>query len=109
MRALIKRDFDAAFGSVDVIATPASPTAAFPIGERSSDPLAMYLADIFTISCNLAGLPGLVVPCGFTRGGLPVGLQLLGRPLDEATLLGAGAAYQRATDWHDRRPAEVAS
>ena len=87
-----------------MIATPASPTAAFKLGEKSSDPLAMYLADIYTISCNLAGLPGMSIPCGFTAGGLPIGLQLLGAPLAEPTLLRAAAAYQRATDWHTRRP-----
>ncbi len=86
-RALIKRDFDRAFGEVDVIATPVSPTPAFPIGAKTADPMAMYLADIFTISCNLAGLPGMSVPCGFTASGLPIGLQLLGKPLDEMTLL----------------------
>jgi aspartyl-tRNA(Asn)/glutamyl-tRNA(Gln) amidotransferase subunit A len=103
VRALIKRDFDEAFTRVDVIATPVSPTPAFALGEKTDDPLSMYLADVFTISANLAGLPGLAVPCGFTRAGLPVGLQLLGRPLGEATLLAAGAAYQRATSWHERR------
>jgi aspartyl-tRNA(Asn)/glutamyl-tRNA(Gln) amidotransferase subunit A len=104
VRALVKRDFDDAFAEVDVIATPAAPTAAFRVGEKTNDPLAMYLADIFTISCNLAGLPGLVLPCGFTAAGLPIGLQLLGRPLDEATLFRAGGGYERATDWHTRRP-----
>jgi aspartyl-tRNA(Asn)/glutamyl-tRNA(Gln) amidotransferase subunit A len=104
VRALIKRDFDEALKKVDVIATPTSPTAAFRLGEKTADPLAMYLADIFTISCNLAGIPGLVVPCGFTGGGLPIGLQLLGRPLDEATLFRAAGAYERATDWTSRRP-----
>jgi aspartyl-tRNA(Asn)/glutamyl-tRNA(Gln) amidotransferase subunit A len=103
-RALIKRDFDQAFADVDLIATPTSPTAAFPIGAKVDDPLAMYLADIFTISCNLAGLPGMSVPCGFTTGGLPIGLQLLGRPLGEATLISAAAAYERATPWHERHP-----
>jgi aspartyl-tRNA(Asn)/glutamyl-tRNA(Gln) amidotransferase subunit A len=104
VRALIKRDFDEAFARVDVIATPASPTPAFRLGEKTDDPLAMYLADIFTISCNLAGLPGMSVPCGFTEAGLPVGLQLLGRPLGEATLFRAGAAYERSVRWHERRP-----
>jgi aspartyl-tRNA(Asn)/glutamyl-tRNA(Gln) amidotransferase subunit A len=104
VRTLIKRDFDRAFALCDAIATPTSPVPAFRIGERTTDPLAMYLADIYTISCNLAGLPGLSVPCGFTRENLPVGLQLLGPPLGEPTLLGLAAAYQRATDWHRRRP-----
>ncbi|HEX2570328.1 MAG TPA: Asp-tRNA(Asn)/Glu-tRNA(Gln) amidotransferase subunit GatA [Polyangia bacterium] len=104
VRTLIKQDFDRAFTQCDAIATPTSPVPAFRIGERAADPLAMYLADIYTISCNLAGLPGLSVPCGFTREDLPVGLQLLGPPLGEATLLGLAAAYQGATDWHERRP-----
>jgi aspartyl-tRNA(Asn)/glutamyl-tRNA(Gln) amidotransferase subunit A len=104
VRALIKRDFDRAFEKVDVIATPASPTAAFRIGEKVADPLSMYLADIFTISCNLAGIPGMSLPCGFTSSGLPIGLQLLGKPLGEATLLRAAAAYEASTDWRSRRP-----
>jgi len=109
VRALIKRDFDRAFAECDVIATPASPTAAFKLGEKSSDPLAMYLADIYTISCNLAGIPGISVPCGFTRANLPIGLQLLGPALGEPVLFRAAAAYERATDWHTRRAPEVAS
>lgn len=99
VRTLIKRDFDKAFESVDVIATPTTPTAAFKAGEKSSDPLQMYLSDVFTISCNLAGVPGLSLPCGFTKDNLPVGLQLLGKPFDEETLLAAAAAYEKATDW----------
>jgi aspartyl-tRNA(Asn)/glutamyl-tRNA(Gln) amidotransferase subunit A len=106
VRTLIRRDFEAAFGRVDVIATPTSPTTAFPLGQRTSDPLSMYLADIFTLSCNLAGLPGLSVPCGFDGDGLPIGLQLLGRPFDEAGLLRVAAAYEDATDWSARRPPE---
>jgi aspartyl-tRNA(Asn)/glutamyl-tRNA(Gln) amidotransferase subunit A len=104
VRALIKRDFDRAFAECDVVAGPTSPTAAFRLGEKSADPLAMYLADIYTISCNLAGLPGLSVPCGFTAGGLPVGLQLIARPLAEETLFRVAGAYERATPWHTRRP-----
>jgi aspartyl-tRNA(Asn)/glutamyl-tRNA(Gln) amidotransferase subunit A len=76
---------------------------AFPIGQKTDDPLAMYLSDVCTLPINLAGVPGLVVPCGFSEG-LPVGLQLIGRPFDEASLLRAGDAYQRVTDWHTRRP-----
>jgi aspartyl-tRNA(Asn)/glutamyl-tRNA(Gln) amidotransferase subunit A len=105
VRALIKRDFDRAFEQVDAIVTPTSPTAAFRLGERTADPLQMYLADIFTISCNLAGLPGLSMPCGFTAGGLPIGLQLLGKPLDEARVLRVARAYERETNWHTRAPA----
>jgi len=104
VRALIVRDFDQAFAQVDAIATPTSPTAAFRLGEKSADPLAMYLADIFTIPCNLAGLPGISVPCGFTSAGLPIGLQLLGRPLGEATLLRIAGAYEAAAGWKGRRP-----
>ena len=106
VRTLILRDFEAAFSEVDVIATPTSPTTAFKLGERMDDPLQMYLADIFTISCNLAGLPGLSLPCGFDDRGLPIGLQLLGRAFDEPTLLRVGAAYEDATTWHTRAPAE---
>jgi aspartyl-tRNA(Asn)/glutamyl-tRNA(Gln) amidotransferase subunit A len=103
VRTLIKRDFDKAFKAVDVIATPTAPTAAFKIGEKSSDPLQMYLSDIFTISVNLAGIPGISMPCGFTSGNLPVGLQLLGRHFDEESILHAAFAYEQATEWHRRR------
>ncbi|MBL0059605.1 MAG: Asp-tRNA(Asn)/Glu-tRNA(Gln) amidotransferase subunit GatA [Elusimicrobia bacterium] len=99
VRTLIKRDFDRAFESVDLIATPTTPTAAFKAGEKSDDPLQMYLSDVFTISCNLAGLPGLSLPCGFTSNKLPIGLQLLGKPFDEETVLAAAAAYEGATSW----------
>jgi len=94
VRTLIKRDFEEAFRSCDVIATPTSPTPAFRIGEKVEDPLTMYLSDIFTISCNLAGLPGISVPCGLTGAGLPIGLQILGRQLDEATVLRAARAAE---------------
>ena len=104
VRALITRDFARAFEEVDVVVAPTAPTAAFKLGEKVDDPLSMYLADIFTISCNLAGLPGMSLPCGFTGGGLPIGLQLLGPALGEPVLLRVGAAYQRLTDWHTRRP-----
>ena len=104
VRTLIKQDFTEAWKQVDAVVTPASPTPAFKIGEKIDDPLSMYLADIFTIGCNLAGLPGLVVPAGFTRARLPVGLQILGPPLGEPTLLRIGAEYQKLTDWHERHP-----
>jgi aspartyl-tRNA(Asn)/glutamyl-tRNA(Gln) amidotransferase subunit A len=103
-RTLIKRDFDEAFKSVDVIATPTAPTAAFKIGEKSSDPLQMYLSDIFTISVNLAGIPGMSLPCGFTKGNLPIGLQLLGRHFNEETIIHAAYAYEQATEWHKKKP-----
>jgi aspartyl-tRNA(Asn)/glutamyl-tRNA(Gln) amidotransferase subunit A len=99
VRTLIRRDFDAAFGACDVVATPTTPTPAFRLGEKTGDPLQMYLADIFTVPANLAGLPGLSLPCGLAHG-LPVGLQLLARAFDEATLLRAGAAYQQVTRHH---------
>jgi aspartyl-tRNA(Asn)/glutamyl-tRNA(Gln) amidotransferase subunit A len=104
VRTLIRRDFLEAFKGCDAILTPTAPTAAFKLGEKVDDPLQMYLSDIFTLSCNLASLPGLVVPCGFTAGGLPIGLQVLGRPFDEGTLFAIGRGYQQATDWHARRP-----
>ena len=103
VRTLIKRDFEQVFAQVDVLAAPTSPTVAFKVGQRLDDPLAMYLSDVCTLPINLAGVPALVVPCGFSEG-LPVGLQLIGRPFEEATLLRAGDAYQRLTDWHTRRP-----
>jgi len=106
VRTLIRRDFEEAFAACDVIATPTSPIPAFRLGEKTADPLQMYLADIFTVPANLAGIPGLSVPCGLT-GGLPVGLQLLGRPFDEATLLRAGHAYQAVTTHHLARPKDL--
>ncbi len=104
VRTLIKGDFDEAFKAVDVIATPTAPTAAFKIGEKSADPLQMYLSDIFTISVNLAGIPGISLPCGFTSGGLPIGLQLLGRHFDEESIIHVAFAYEQTTDWHKRKP-----
>ena len=103
-RTLIKRDFDEAFKEVDVIATPTAPTAAFKIGEKSADPLQMYLSDIFTISVNLAGIPGMSLPCGFTKGNLPIGLQLLGRHFNEEAIIHAAYAYEQATEWHRKKP-----
>ncbi|HIG80923.1 MAG TPA: Asp-tRNA(Asn)/Glu-tRNA(Gln) amidotransferase subunit GatA [Verrucomicrobiales bacterium] len=103
-RTLIRQDFLNAFKEVDLIASPTTPTPAFKIGEKSGDPLQMYLSDIFTISCNLAGLCGISVPCGFSKEGLPLGLQLLGKPFGEPNLLRAAHAYEQATDWHTKRP-----
>ncbi len=100
-RRLIRRDFEEAFEKVDVIAGPTTPTAAFRIGEKINDPLAMYLSDIFTISAPLAGIPAISVPCGFTSERLPVGFQIMGRLLDEKTVLSAAAAFQGATDFHE--------
>jgi aspartyl-tRNA(Asn)/glutamyl-tRNA(Gln) amidotransferase subunit A len=104
VRRLIKSDFDAAFNACDVIMGPTAPTAAFKIGEKIGDPLAMYLTDIYTISCNLAGTPGLSIPCGFTKAGLPIGLQVLAAPFEEEKLLRVARMYERATDWHTKRP-----
>jgi aspartyl-tRNA(Asn)/glutamyl-tRNA(Gln) amidotransferase subunit A len=107
VRTLIQRDYYQAFERVDAVAVPTSPTAAFALGERASDPLQMYLADVFTVSANLAGLPAISVPCGFTSQQLPIGLQLTGRPFDEATLLRAGDAYERATAWSKTAPPDL--
>ena len=105
VRTLIRRDYDEAFTGVDVVAMPTSPTPPFKIGERVEDPLQMYLADIFTVSANLAGLPAISVPCGFTDGDrLPIGLQLTGRAFDEATLLRIADAYERDTTWWTQQP-----
>lgn len=103
-RTLIRRDFDLAFERVDVIACPVAPTTAFRLGEKTGDPLAMYLEDVFTLPPSLAGICGLSVPCGFDAAGLPIGLQLLGPAFGEALILGVGHAYEQATDWHRRAP-----
>ena len=113
VRTLIRGDFLKAFDTVDAIVTPVSPTPAFKVGEKSDDPLRMYLSDIFTISCNLAGICGLSLPCGFTapqpsgaeaRPRLPIGLQLLGRPFGEETLLRIARAFEQSTHWHSEKP-----
>jgi aspartyl-tRNA(Asn)/glutamyl-tRNA(Gln) amidotransferase subunit A len=104
VRTLIRRAYDAALAAVDVIALPTSPTPAFRLGERTGDPLKMYLSDVFTVAVNLAGLPAISLPCGFSTGGLPVGLQLVGRAFDEATILRVGEAYERRTPWVHMHP-----
>ena len=104
VRTLVRRDFLHAFKACDVIATPVAPTTAFRVGEKTADPLTMYLSDIFTIAVNLAGLPGISVPCGFDDRGLPVGFQLIGRAFDEATLLRAAYAYEQTQDQPRCRP-----
>lgn len=104
VRTLIKQDFDDAFKNVDVIVTPTSPSAAFKIGEKATDPLQMYLSDIFTISVNLAGIPAISIPCGFARDNLPVGLQMIGRHFDEESIFKLAYAYEQSTEWHLRRP-----
>ncbi|MGH7739283.1 MAG: Asp-tRNA(Asn)/Glu-tRNA(Gln) amidotransferase subunit GatA [bacterium] len=104
VRRLIKRDYDKAFEKVDVIVTPTAPNPAFKFGEKTGDPLAMYLEDIFTVSINITGMPGLSVPCGLSKTGLPIGLQLIGKAFDESTLLRAAYAYEQATEWHKMKP-----
>lgn len=106
VRTMIRQDFLTAFEKVDAIISPTTPTPAFKVGEKSEDPLQMYLSDIFTISCNLAGICGLSMPCGFsTNPKLPIGLQLLGKPFGETTLLNLAHAYEQATGWHKEKPA----
>jgi len=100
VRTLVCQDFATAFKEVDLIVTPATPTPAFKLGEKSEDPLQMYLSDIFTISVNLAGLPAIALPCGFNKTGLPIGVQLIGRAFEEETVLRAAHAYEQSTQWH---------
>lgn len=104
VRTLIRQDFLKAYEQVDAILTPTSPVPAFKVGEKSSDPLAMYLSDIYTISCNLAGISGISIPCGFTKSGLPIGLQILGKPFEETELFAIAHAYEQAHDWHRQHP-----
>jgi len=105
IRRLIADDFAAAYKDCDIIMGPTSPSTAFRLGEKAADPVQMYLSDIYTIAVNLAGLPGMSIPCGFDRNGLPVGLQLIGDYFGEARMLNVAHQYQRVTDWHARRPA----
>ncbi|KAF7960309.1 hypothetical protein AWV80_34955, partial [Cupriavidus sp. UYMU48A] len=107
IRRIIADDFQRAFAQCDVIMGPVAPTVAWKLGEKTSDPVQMYLADIFTLSTSLAGLPGMSVPCGFGAGNMPVGLQLIGNYFDEARLLQTAHAFQQATEWHLRRPAKA--
>ncbi len=107
VRTLVKQDFEQAFEQVDLLAAPASPTTAFKIGQKTDDPLEMYLADVLTIAVNLAGVCGISVPCGFDSEGLPIGLQLIGPTFGEEQLLHASHVYQQATDWHTQRPAII--
>ena len=104
VRTLIKRDFETAFAKCDVIAGPTSPTAAFRMGEKTGDPLSMYLSDIYTISVNLAGIGGMSLPCGFTAENLPIGLQLICPAFEEGRLFRVGHAFEQATEWHKRKP-----
>jgi aspartyl-tRNA(Asn)/glutamyl-tRNA(Gln) amidotransferase subunit A len=109
LRRLIARDFAEAFKQCDIIMGPTSPTVAFGLGAKTADPVQMYLNDIYTIPANLAGLPGMSIPCGFGAGDLPVGLQLVGNYFSEARMLGIAHRYQQVTDWHQRRPAAFAA
>ncbi|MFH2012185.1 MAG: Asp-tRNA(Asn)/Glu-tRNA(Gln) amidotransferase subunit GatA [Pseudomonadota bacterium] len=104
VRTLIKRDFDETFKECDVLVTPTIPTPAFKIGEKTEEPLQMYLSDVFTIPANLAGIPGISIPCGFSKEGLPIGLQLLGKHFDEETLLQVAYAFEQHTDYHLKKP-----
>ena len=104
VRTLIKGDFDAAFRDVDVVVCPVAPTTAFKIGEKVDDPLHMYLSDVFTLNCNLAGICGISVPCGFDGAGLPIGLQIMGPAFGEEAVLRAAHAYEQATEWHTHKP-----
>jgi len=104
VRTLIRRDFEEAFQQVDVLVAPTTPTPAFKIGEKIDDPLQMYLSDVFTITINLAGIPALSIPCGFSSAGLPIGLQIIGKPFAEETILRAAHAFEQQTDYHRRKP-----
>jgi aspartyl-tRNA(Asn)/glutamyl-tRNA(Gln) amidotransferase subunit A len=103
VRTLIRREFDAAFEKYDALVTPTSPTVPFTIGEKMDDPVQMYLSDVCTLPVNIAGLPAVSIPAGFAEG-LPVGLQIIGKPFAEETVLRVADAFQQATDWHTRRP-----
>ena len=104
VRTLIRGEFMRVFQDCDVMLSPTTPTAAFKLGEKSSDPLAMYLNDIYTIGVNLAGLPGISLPCGFTAGGLPIGLQIIGQPFGEAEMLTIAHTYEQGHSWHTKYP-----
>lgn len=104
VRTLIKEDFDRVFKTCDIILSPTCPTTAFALGEKSEDPLEMYLSDIYTVPMNISGIPGLSIPCGFDKNNLPIGLQLIGRPFEEEVILKAGYAYQQQTNFHTKRP-----
>jgi len=104
VRGLIRQDFENAFASCDLLLTPTSPEPAFKLGDRTQDPLKMYLADVFTISVVLAGNPAVSLPCGFTKSNLPIGLQLIGPRFGEEKILQAGRSYEQAHDWHQRLP-----
>ena len=104
VRTLIKNDFDEAFKNVDAIVAPTTPEVAFKIGEKTQDPIKMYLSDVLTIPCNIAGLPGISIPCGYSSNGLPIGIQVLGKPFDEETVIHVAHAYENNTNWAKKRP-----
>jgi len=104
VRTLIKQDFEQAFSQVDVLVSPTAPTTAFKMGEKTADPLSMYLTDLMTIPVNLAGLPGMSVPCGFDAQGMPIGLQIVGNVLREDQIFQVASAYERSTEWHKHSP-----
>jgi aspartyl-tRNA(Asn)/glutamyl-tRNA(Gln) amidotransferase subunit A len=104
VRTLIKRDFDEAFKKFDVVVTPTSPTTAFRIGEKMDDPITMYLSDIFTVNCNIAGIPGISVPCGFDLAGLPIGLQIMAKPFDEQIIFRVAYTFEQNTEHHLEKP-----
>ena len=103
VRTLIKNDFEEVFKTCDAVITPTSPTTAFKIGERIHDPLAMYLSDIYTISVNLSGVPAISIPCGFSKEGLPIGLQIITKPFAEEMMFRIAYTYEQNTDWHKRK------
>jgi aspartyl-tRNA(Asn)/glutamyl-tRNA(Gln) amidotransferase subunit A len=104
VRTLIKQDLDTVFADCDIIVTPTSPTVAFKVGEKFSDPISMYLSDIYTIPANLAGVPAISIPCGFSKSGLPIGLQMMAKAFDEEMLIRASHTYEQNTPWHTRKP-----
>jgi aspartyl-tRNA(Asn)/glutamyl-tRNA(Gln) amidotransferase subunit A len=108
VRTLMRKDFEDAFRQVDVILAPTAPTPAFRIGEKTEDPLQMYLSDIFTIPVNIAGIPGISIPCGFSRENLPIGLQIMGKHFDEGMVLRVAYAFEQNTDFHLKKPAPIA-
>ncbi len=104
VRTLIKEDFERAFAQVDILVCPTAPSTAFKAGEKTADPLSMYLSDLMTIPVNLGGLPALSIPCGFDEQGLPIGMQMIANVLREDLLFEVAYAYEQATDWHNRKP-----
>ena len=103
----MRKDFEDAFRQVDVILAPTAPTPAFRIGEKTEDPLQMYLSDIFTIPVNIAGIPGISIPCGFSRDNLPIGLQIMGKHFDEGMLLRVACSFEQNTDFHLKKPVPI--